>query len=765
VLGFAPRMPGQGEPTSPSLLREVSRFDPAAVTLYRDARDARAGGEVVEFHDFDDLALFFGKTPKSRTDKTAAPFFTRARVEGPRVKKNLVAPLFLTLDVDKSKTPLADCSRRLDLLGIAHVGHTTWSHGKISGRHSYRIFVPLVAENWRDLEDATRQLFDLAGVEPTPESWKSPGFFVPAVHPARSRDYRFVRSKTKRTTWRPVSTMAPPSEKESDPRARKKLRPEDAADLRAALERVDNSPREDWIQVGMALKSSGLEDARAIWDEWSRGQGYGDYSDDAQGDAWDSFDAEREDGVGLGTIYRLARRGGWVPPDEKTDPLDDFEEFFAPRLRHLLRLNRRYGFVAIGQGVVADLTDPARSIDFKSTRAFVGLYAHPKVQTGKVLKSGEAVYDSLGKVWLEHWPKRRTFENVDFLPPGGPETLSPGTLNLWRGWPARGEPGSCRLFLKHVRDVICSGDEKIFRWVEAWMAHLVQRPFEKPGTAIVLRGTEGIGKGIFASALVKLCGAHGLHVTQPKQLTGNFNSHMASKLLVFADEVTWGGRRLEEGVLKAMITEESVLLEPKGVDAFPARSFCRVVVSSNNDWVVPAGRTARRFLVLDVPNDRAGDFAYFDALVAEKDDGGLEALRVHLESLDLENAPNPRAIIGTAALRDQKVESLDPKGQWLLTILRNGALGGFSEKWPEKPVPANEVYESYLEAARAIGAPRRSVEMQVSAFLREVFGECSTRARVGAEVKGSVRVFKFPPLSEAREKFEAWLRSPIEWNV
>jgi len=758
-------VPEKGEPTS--LLREISSERPAAITIYRDARTTRPeGSEVREFRSREELFDFFSRPPRKRDDKRAVPLFARGAVEGMRLKKNLRPPYLITLDVDESRVPIDTCSRRLDLLGIAHVAHTTWSHGKNSKLHCYRVFLDLVADTWPAVELATRELFKLAGpgIEETHESWASPCFFVPAVEPSRSRAYRLRVSDTPGTSWRPKAPPPDVLERLTAPRG--PVADVDPGELEAALSKIDNKPREDWVHVGMALKSTGLAGARSMWDTWSRGQGYGDYSDEAQDTAWESFSDDREGGVGVGTIFRLARAGGWRPPEERSDPIDDFAEYFEPRLRHLLALNRRYGYVGIGQGVVADLSDPEQAVEFKSTKAFLGIHAHPSVRTGKVLKSGDEVYASIGKVWLEMWPKRRTFERVDFLPPGGPDTLPPGTLNLWRGWPRKQEPGSCELYLAHVRDVICDGDAELFEWIKAWMAHLVQRPWEKAGTSIVMRGNEGVGKGMFAIALVKLCGVHGLHVTQPKHLTGNFNVHMASRLLVFADEVTWGGRKQEEGVLKAMITEDNVLTEPKGVDLFRARSFCRVVVSSNNDWVVPAGTTARRFLVLDVPDHREKDFPYFAALKREIDNGGVEALRLYLEGLDLEKLPNPRLIISTDALRDQKIETLDAKGQWLLGILRNGCLGGFSEKWPTAPVPVTQVYESYLETARAIGSNRRSLEMQVSIYLRRIFGNNLAKGRAYAkDAKQTSRAFAFPPLEEARNAFEKFLGSEIDWSI
>ena len=47
----------------------------------------------------------------------------------------------------------------------------------------------------------------------------------------------------------------------------------------------------------------------------------------------------------------------------------------------------------------------------------------------------------------------------------------------------------------------------------------------------------------------------------------------------------------------------------------PPRCFARYVISSNNEWVIPAGVSARRFTVLDVPDSRKGDRRYFGSVV------------------------------------------------------------------------------------------------------------------------------------------------------
>ena len=68
----------------------------------------------------------------------------------------------------------------------------------------------------------------------------------------------------------------------------------------------------------------------------------------------------------------------------------------------------------------------------------------------------------------------------------------------------------------------------------------------------------------------------------------------------------WGKRRLAyeinkqtEGILKDMITGDTLMIEPKFMSATELQSFTRVMITSNEKWVIPAGVAERRFFVLN----------------------------------------------------------------------------------------------------------------------------------------------------------------------
>ena len=89
-------------------------------------------------------------------------------------------------------------------------------------------------------------------------------------------------------------------------------------------------------------------------------------------------------------------------------------------------------------------------------------------------------------------------------------------------------------------------------------------------------------------------------------------------------------------MLKGLVTEDTLSIEMKGVDVGQFPNFIRLILATNNDWVVPASAEQRRFVVIDASAARMQDTAYFGAIIHQMENGGLEALMHHLQSFDLE---------------------------------------------------------------------------------------------------------------------------------
>lgn|GEM_PF-1311625 len=271
--------------------------------------------------------------------------------------------------------------------------------------------------------------------------------------------------------------------------------------------------------------------------------------------------------------------------------------------------------------------------------------------------------------WLSN-PQRREFRQIVFEP----NTPTPGDFNLWRGWAVepdpRGEEG-CKLFLFHLKDILCDGNEAHYQWALAWMAQAVQEPGKRPGTTIVLKSGEGAGKGIEIEYFGRLWGQHFLHLADQQRLTGRFNDHLKDALLVYGDEVFFGGDRQAANILKSIITDETLAIEPKFKSVLQVRNHIRLVLATNEEWAIPTGLDARRFFMPKVSDKRRDDSAYFQALADEMNTGGPGALLHYLQHLEIKdiNLRNPPK---TETLLEQKHMSLNPAQRFWFERLIEG---------------------------------------------------------------------------------------------
>src|SRR5206468_5935839 len=96
-----------------------------------------------------------------------------------------------------------------------------------------------------------------------------------------------------------------------------------------------------------------------------------------------------------------------------------------------------------------------------------------------------------------------------------------------------------------------------------------------------------------------------------KKLFGNFNWHLADKLLIGAEEAFFVGNRELTDQLKHLLTGDDIEVEQKYGQRISMKSMHRMIMNSNHDQVVAASHDERRFVICDVSDRRRGDDAYF----------------------------------------------------------------------------------------------------------------------------------------------------------
>ncbi|PLW82523.1 hypothetical protein CWI75_12295 [Kineobactrum sediminis] len=443
---------------------------------------------------------------------------------------------------------------------------------------------------------------------------------------------------------------------------------------------------------------------------------------------------------------------------KKTDARKRAEARVVPK--EIAALNRDHAVVTVG-GKTLVLRERERGVDFMGPSDFRNFYNNHQFE-GK----------PLGSCWMSH-PTRRSYSDITFDP--STTAANDDVYNLWRGLDVEPRSGDCSLFLEHLRVNICSGNDACYDYLLNWMAHLVQFPGKLPGVAVVMKGRQGTGKGVVALNFGRIFGNHFRHVTSREHLLGRFNGHLQNAVLVFADEVIWGGNKEQEGTLKTLITEPRRQYEQKYQGVIELGNYTRVIMATNSDWAVPAGLEERRFFVLQVADTHIQDHTYFATLQQQMDTGGREALLHELLSRDLSGV-EIRQFPRTAALAEQKELSLSSVERWWLDVLDEGGIGpcdssgnlesaaAFSahrqNAWPAF-AGSGRLHDYYLNNARKLGERYPCTLAIFGKKIKSFVNLSPTRPTVdGRRVKG----YLMPTLSAARRQFEQALGQPHDWG-
>jgi phage/plasmid-associated DNA primase len=322
----------------------------------------------------------------------------------------------------------------------------------------------------------------------------------------------------------------------------------------------------------------------------------------------------------------------------------------------------------------------------------------------------------------------------------------------------------------------------------SWMARAVQLPAQQGEVAVVLRGGKGVGKGILGHILRKLFGQHGMYISQSKHLVGAFNAHLRDCVFLFADEAFFAGDKSSEGVLKSLITEDVITIEPKGQNAILCKNRLHTLMASNEKWVVPASLDERRFLILDVSNAHFGDYPYFDKIKTEMEAGGYEAMLHDLLNYDISGF-NVRRVPGTAALDDQKKLSLLHELQWWHDVLARRyvyrskhGLEAYFGRWHDL-VSTEILFDSYQDFAKSRNVRHPMTRVSFGRFMTTmgckpsrpskdgVTGEHQVRSEVTGLLRAEPITKDRPPgyllgtLEVARQAFEAHTKLPFDWDA
>lgn len=519
-----------------------------------------------------------------------------------------------------------------------------------------------------------------------------------------------------------------------------------------ALDPTEFRDHTAWLRLMMACHHASAGEARQEFVEWSASDPH--YTDQADivGRRWDSLHAERNDGITYRTLNKILSDNGASNLMAASDIGDDFEDsaddidFDTPAeddpdlsdeplpggklnakkkrisddmtfeslddeaeddgvadeaeggwpdasLSQLEKLNAKYVCTVEGGKfrILYRQAEPVLKRDYwvrMDASNFEKEHCNIKIQRDMTgLTRGAAKTIELGKAWLT-WPRRKHVDLVVF----DPGRVHEGCLNLWQGFAV--EPlnkGSWHIMRELIFEVLSDGDEAVFNYILNWLAFMLKNPGQPAEVALVFMGGMGVGKGTLGNAIVRMVGQHAMSIASPEMLVGRFNRHFQDLIFLFADEAVKPWDKPAESRLKNLLTEPTISIEAKGVDAVTSPNYLHVMMATNDRWAIPAGMEGeRRFMVSRANNKWQGMHERFQELNDQLyRQNGLRRMMFDLLNRELPARWHPRLFPVTDALITQKLFSLDPLPRFIFNCITEKALGfDHDGDWHSGPVKA-----------------------------------------------------------------------------
>lgn len=235
----------------------------------------------------------------------------RTNKDSLRHDANLLSVSGVEGDYDAGAVSPQDAAGRLRQAGIAALIYTTPSHGEPGKGQRWRVLAPLS----RPVAPAEREALcarlngALGGILGKESFTPSQSYYFGAVT-GRPVVSVLVEGQTlDRVSGVPSIGPQPKPVKSTTDLSDLFREPADRAEVRRALDCItDSDDRDQWLKIGMALHAefAGSDEGFDLWSHWSRQSLK--FNERDQHQKWKSF---RRSGVGIGTLFEIAKSYGW----------------------------------------------------------------------------------------------------------------------------------------------------------------------------------------------------------------------------------------------------------------------------------------------------------------------------------------------------------------------------------------------------------------------------------------------------------------------
>lgn len=267
--------------------------------------------------------------------------------------------------------------------------------------------------------------------------------------------------------------------------------------------------------------------------------------------------------------------------------------------------------------------------------------------------------------WLKD-PHMKTYSRISFEPSRDPSIFvmpeDPPPIFVHESYTCASNRNAIEIF-ENLLSIVTNHKESLKKYVKNWLAHLLQKPMELPGVAIIFNGQKGVGKDTIGDFLGEyvIGNKNYQNYSNQSQYFDKHDESKAHKFLVKVEEIN--KKILEEGVngeiFKSSLTSPILNFNPKNKQPYNLKNTMRVIGTSNNPNPVDVTQKERRYVISVVSPEKLGDSDYWCHVRNElfTPEGGLAVAQMLLAH-DISQF-NPRILPENDYLNKLQEDSVD----------------------------------------------------------------------------------------------------------
>ena len=363
----------------------------------------------------------------------------------------------------------------------------------------------------------------------------------------------------------------------------------------------------EWTEIGMALHYiDPSDDGLKVYLDLTHGKSYKEGDHDKAFQKWKGFSSDKDNLITDNTLIYICKHKGI---DTSFITIQNFSVASAEAIFH--KISGRYictnkeqiveYFNSIGLRYFTK-SDDTNVIQFlkdgnfqmrtrRGMEDYFIAYYHEQVDPIDPVKSK---LENAFQTWFKH-ADRNFIHDIVFTD----QKVDENTINLYTGFPLFAHNKGKASYIMDLLSNFLVPDKMSRELLLDYLAHIVQKPFEKSSLVPVHITGEGAGKGtIYDIVMGTILGKYYLTLNKSKDLLNSFNSSQANKFSVFVDESNWSADKEQDDIMKRLTGSDKLEIEKKYQDRYTIDNPARYVIASNRIDAISISENNRRYVCL-----------------------------------------------------------------------------------------------------------------------------------------------------------------------